>query len=291
MSIVVTTPTGHIGSRVTQLLVHAGVRPTLLVRDPAKLPDEVRAASDIRQGDLTDSKFVSEATAGAEALFWLIPTEYSSEDPMNDILRLGEYAAEAIQKNNIERTVFQSSGGAEDPNFSFITQLGKVEQMLNATGKHVTHLRPGNFYTNLLMNLEELRQGVLTTTVPLDIPVGWNDPRDIGDIAAARLLSKEWTGQHVHTIHGPEDLTFANIAAILSEATGRPIQATLISDEESLNGMLAAGFPKAGAQGLVDMARGMREGAGAEYMATSDIVTPTTLGAWAYANLRPALAG
>ena len=32
MRIVVTTPTGHVGSRVVRLLVQAGLRPTVLVR-------------------------------------------------------------------------------------------------------------------------------------------------------------------------------------------------------------------------------------------------------------------
>ncbi|MGD7003046.1 hypothetical protein [Corynebacterium halotolerans] len=41
--IAVTTPTGNVGSRVTRLLVQAGERPTLLLRDAARLAPELRA--------------------------------------------------------------------------------------------------------------------------------------------------------------------------------------------------------------------------------------------------------
>lgn len=37
MKIADTTPTGHVGSRLVRLLVQAGTRPTLPLRDPAKL--------------------------------------------------------------------------------------------------------------------------------------------------------------------------------------------------------------------------------------------------------------
>ena len=73
MRIVVTTPTGNIGSRVVQLLLQAGVRPTLLARDPARLDPAVLERADIVRTDLADSDAVVQATRGADALFWLAP--------------------------------------------------------------------------------------------------------------------------------------------------------------------------------------------------------------------------
>ncbi|MYR58510.1 NAD(P)H-binding protein, partial [Streptomyces sp. SID625] len=58
MTVVVTTPTGHVGSRVVRLLLQAGVRPRVLVRDPARLEPDVRERVDARRGDLTDAGFV-----------------------------------------------------------------------------------------------------------------------------------------------------------------------------------------------------------------------------------------
>ncbi len=46
MKLVVTTPTGKVGSRVVRLLLQAGVRPTLLLRDPSKLDRDLAALVD-----------------------------------------------------------------------------------------------------------------------------------------------------------------------------------------------------------------------------------------------------
>jgi hypothetical protein len=49
MKVVVTTPTGHVGSRVVRLLLQGGLRPTLLLRDPAKLDPQTRHLVDVVQ--------------------------------------------------------------------------------------------------------------------------------------------------------------------------------------------------------------------------------------------------
>ncbi|RYG35980.1 NAD-dependent epimerase/dehydratase family protein [bacterium] len=289
MKIVVTTPTGNIGSRVVQLLIQAGIRPTVLARKPERLSSAVIAASDVLQGDLTDQDFVLESTRDADALFWLIPSDYDSDDMLGDIARLGEQAAQAIQKNRIGRTVFLSSGGAERRDETLIGALGKVEDRLNETGANILHLRPDYLFTNLFMNLEEIRQGILVTTVPLDKATGWNDPRDVGDIAATWLLNSQWTGQRIQAIHGPEDLTFADVARILGEAVGREVQALQVSEEEARTAMLDAGMRGPGVDELLALSRSVAAGdepdPGRGFVST----TPTTLGAWCYANLRPAL--
>src|ERR1700728_4884237 len=73
VKIVVTTPTGHVGSRVVQLLLQAGVRPTLLARPPARLDPAVIERADVVQADQADAGAVVRATRDADALFWLAP--------------------------------------------------------------------------------------------------------------------------------------------------------------------------------------------------------------------------
>ena len=52
--IVVTTPTGHIGSQVVQVLLAAGGAVRVIARDPARLAAEVRAKVKIVQGSSDD---------------------------------------------------------------------------------------------------------------------------------------------------------------------------------------------------------------------------------------------
>src|SRR5688500_18768014 len=109
MKIVITTPTGHVGSRVTQLLIQAGVRPTLLARNPSRLPEEVRQVSEVLQGDLSDAEFLVRATEGADAVFWVMPSNEMSDDMLGDSRKVGRNAAEAVRKNKIPRVVLLSS--------------------------------------------------------------------------------------------------------------------------------------------------------------------------------------
>ena len=113
MSIVVTAATGRVGSRVVRLLVQAGVRPTLLLRDPTRLDPDLRDLVEVRPGDLTDPGHVREATAGARALFWLDTTDHAAADPVAASAEQGRIVADAVRANGIDRTVFLSSVGAE----------------------------------------------------------------------------------------------------------------------------------------------------------------------------------
>ncbi len=82
MTIAVTAATGHVGSRVVRMLIQAGVRPTVLVRDPARLPAEVRGLVEVAQGDLRDAAYVTAATRGADALLWIVPESFTAADPV-----------------------------------------------------------------------------------------------------------------------------------------------------------------------------------------------------------------
>ncbi len=138
---------------------------------------------------------------------------------------------------------------------------------------------PVYLLTNLFTAVEEMRAGVLTTTTPLDHKAGWNDPRDVGEIAAARLLSRFLSGQGVQSVGGPADLSYTEVAQIVSEAVGRKIEAMRITDEEYRQGLLGAGLPEPVAAALVGLSRSIAGIAefelGRNYLST----TPTTLGA------------
>ena len=96
MKIVVTTPTGNVGSRVTRLLLQAGVRPTVLLRDPAGLDEQTRAHVDAVAYDLLDpdvAAVVSRATGRP------LRAEQIPDDEMRGALRaagLGDIQVEAF---------------------------------------------------------------------------------------------------------------------------------------------------------------------------------------------------
>lgn len=273
------------------MLIQAGVRPTLVARHPRRLDLALTEQADVIQADLSDAETVVQATQDADALLWVAPpTTDPSADPVAWYARLGANAARAVTENGIGRTVFLSSIGAElRSGAGEIDGLARTEELLDATGATVLHLRCGMFFTNLLWEVESLRQGVLKASMALDYAQPWVDPRDIGEIAAARLLSAGWSGRHVQAVHGPEDLTLSHVAEIISEVTGLPVRAETISVDTARHSLRSAGLGDRQVEAIVGMSAVTRQEFAAEDKRSILTTTPTTLAAWAYAHLRPAL--
>lgn len=290
MTIAVTTPTGHVGSRAVQLLTQAGVRPVLLARDPAKLDPDVREHVEVEAGDLTDAAYVDHALRGIDALLCVIPENFAASDPLAEMTAVADHVAAAVRANGVSWTVLVSSVGAEKGSGAgLIDGLAHAERVLAGTGTNVLVLRNGYYFTNLLGNLDALRAGSLPTTAAADTPMAWVDPRDIGDVAAARLLAADWTGVEVQAVHGPADLTWTEVADVLTGALGRKITLQVGDDDSARKNLRAAGLSDAAVDGVIGMTAGLRDGFTPEQPRTPLSTTPTTLGAWAYATLKPLL--
>jgi uncharacterized protein YbjT (DUF2867 family) len=294
VTIALTTPTGNVGSHVLRLLVGAGVRPRVLLRDPDHLDAEVRDLVELAVGDQRDAGYVAEATRGVDAIYWVHPEDFTLPDPYVDAAATGEGLAAAMRQNGIERVVFQSSVGAEARHgLGFIDAMARIEERLDAareeTGGALLHLRCGYFMTNLLAELDPLRGGQLVTTRRLEDPMPWVDPRDIASVAAGRLIAEGWSGREVQAVHGPADLTWPEAAAALSTATGTAIEARRISADEQRAAVREAGMGEVAVEGIVGMSAGKDEGFTPEQPRTALTTTPGTLAAWAIDHLRPAL--
>lgn len=289
MRIAVTTPTGNVGRHVVSMLLRADLRPTVLVRNPARLDPAVRDRVDAVAVDLGDGDAVVAATAGVDALFWVDPPT-SADDPVAEYARIGANAARAITENGITHTVFQSSIGAEKRHGAGeIDGLARTEESLDDTGASVLHLRCGFFFTNLLLQLDDIRTGVLPVLLPVDQPMAWVAPRDIAEIAVLRLLSDSWSGRHVQAVHGPEDLSWAQATGIVAAATGHPLRAEQIPDEQMRRILSDSGMSDGVVDAVMGMSTGLRDGFVPEQPRTVNTTTPTTLASWAYDVLCPLL--
>ncbi|MEV8170594.1 NAD(P)H-binding protein [Microbacterium sp. NPDC077486] len=285
MRIAVTTPNGHVGHRLTWMLIRAGVRPLLLTRDPHRIAADLRPYVDIARADSQDPEEVVAATRDVDALYWVDPSAFSDE-PLADYARATEALVQAVRANRVRRVVFQSSVGAEKRHgVGEIDGLAATEVALDALDIDVTHLRCGYFFTNLLLDVESLRAGTLATVLPLDFRMPWVAPRDIAEVAALTLLNGEWRGRRVQAVHGPADLSWTEVAAILTRELGREVTVQRIDDEEMRQGLRAAGMPEAMAEAVLGMSTGLRDGFVAEQPRSVLSTTPTTLEAWAREEL------
>ena len=289
MVIAVTTPTGNVGRHVVAGLLRAGVRPRVLLRDPGRLAPELAGRVDAVVVDQQDAGAVLAATEGVDALYWVSPSVWAG-DPVAEHARMGRTAASAVRANGIRRVVFQSSVGAERRSGAGeIDGLARTEEALDGTGADVAHLRCGFFTTNLLLELDAIRAGVVRVVLPVDRPMPWVAPRDVAEVAVARLLSPHWSGRVVQAVHGPADLTWQEAAAVVAAACGRPVRAERVPDDRMRRDLADAGMGPALVEAVLGMSTGMRDGFTPEQPRDATTTTPTTLGAWAYDVLRPAL--
>lgn len=289
MKIAVTTPQGNVGRHLVRMLIRAGVEPVLLTRRPENILPAVAEHAELVAMDSREPSQVVSATVGVDAVYWVDPPAESS-DPLADYRRATDSIVAAIETNRIGRVVFQSSVGAEKRHGAGeIDGLAETEAALDDCGVDVTHLRCGYFFTNLLFEAESVKAGLLQTVQPLDAPMSWVAPRDIAEVAALTLLNREWSGRRVQAVHGPEDLTWTQVAKILMEEVGREVRVERISDEQMREQYLQVGMPSAMADAVLGMSIGLRDGFVPEQDRSMVTTTSAQLRSWIREELIPTL--
>jgi uncharacterized protein YbjT (DUF2867 family) len=292
MKIAIIAPSGNIGRPLTARLLDAGTEVTLLARTPAKVKDFEERGARVLEGSLADQAFVTEATGGSDALFWLTPPDFASTDHRAYQKRLGENAAAAIKANSISRVVNLSSTGAQLPTGAGpVSGLHHVENLLNAVARNITHLRPGFFMENFLGQLDSIKNmGSVFMPVSGDFRTPMIATRDIAEAAAKRLLDRSWTGRTVLALHGPADLSLNEAAATLSEAIEMPVAHVKVTPVEAREALLGMGASPNVADEMVELYTSWDQGLfkPAEHR-TGETTTPTTLAEFASEVLRPML--
>lgn len=294
MRIAIAASTGHIGSRIVEHLLDAGAKVVLLCRDPKKVEVFTRRGAQVERGSLEDVKFLNQATRGVDALFWMTPPNYKSEDFRAWQNKVGRAAQAAIRENQIPRVVNLSSAGAQlDSGVGPIGGLHDVEKLLDEVCPNVTHLRPGFFFENFLMQVEHMKhESCLYGTVSGTREFAMVATQDIARIAADRLLDERWTGRSVRGIHGPTDLSYEEAVKEISKGIGRPIRYVQVAEQDVRSAMISMGLSAQMADLLLEMYRAADRGLliPAEPR-THETTTPTKLEDFAREVLAPVVAG
>jgi uncharacterized protein YbjT (DUF2867 family) len=264
MKIAVVTPSGHVGQTVADTLLGSGkdIEVSLLCRRPEKLKDFIGRGAKTVVGSQDDAQYLVQATRGADALFWATPPGAGSDHVRAFQNRLARAGAEAIRTNGISHVVNLSSIGAHlDSGLGPINGLHDVEQVLNAAGENVLHLRPGFFFENLLMQRDAIRKwGRISLPLSGTRRFPMIATRDIGRIAAKQLTDRTWTGHVVRELHGAADLSFQEVAEILSQVFERKIVFIKCRPEEIRGFLISEGMSENAADLLLEMYDAMEAG-------------------------------
>ncbi|WP_037576134.1 NAD(P)H-binding protein [Phaeacidiphilus oryzae] len=289
--IVVTGATGRIGTRLLPRLLAGGEPVRVVVRDPDRLPAEVRERVEVVTGSHGDPKVADRAFEGADSVFWLALASPTASGPYEALVSFSIPGAEAIVRHGVERVVTVSALGREAQRYAGLVSASlAMDDLLRSTGARLRALALPGFMDNLLWQLEPLRrQGVFTGAMPGDLRLPAVAVGDIADTAARLLLDHTWTGQGTVGLMGPEDISADEMAAVLTEVLGRPIRYERISREAERQGYQAHGFSPAMAQSMVDMGLAKEQGIDSIPPRTPATSSPTTFRQWAEEVLKPAV--
>lgn len=123
------------------------------------------------------------------------------------------------------------------------TEAERCEDIVHRSGLEYTLVRAAWFAQNFTEG--ELVQPVLQGVLPIpagDVLEPIVDADDIADVAAASLVDDRHAGQ-LYDVTGPRLMSFAEVAATLSAAIGRPVQYAPITLEQFHETMVAMSGP------------------------------------------------
>ena len=208
----VTGATGNLGGRVARRLAEAGLAQRLLVRDVARAPE----LSEARPITYADTPAVRESLAGLKTLFMVSGTESPT--------RVDEHRAfvDAAIASGVEHIVYVSFfGAAPDATFTHARDHWHTEQHLRSSGVAFTFLRD-NLYADFLPGMAG-DDGVMRGPAG-EGRVAAVAQDDIAEVAVAVLRDPARHAGRTWDLTGPEALTLEEVAATITEVSGRPVR-------------------------------------------------------------------
>ncbi len=258
MKIILTGSLGNISKPLATALVQKGHSVTVITSSTNRQEEIEQLGASAAIGSVEDLSFLTQTFTGADAVYCMIPRA-NYFDPNLDLdaftRKIGNNYAEAIQKSGVKRVVFLSSIGAHLKEKSGIIQrYNEIEAVLNQLSNvSITFIRPTSFYYNLLAYVPAIKnQGFISANYGADSLIPWVSPNDIAE-AIAEEIETPLDEKKVRYV-ASEELSGHQTARIIGEAIGKPdLEWKLISDEETLNGLISVGMQPKIAAGLVEM--------------------------------------
>lgn len=290
--IVITAPTSQIGSKVVSDLLGMGAPLRLIVRDAAKLADAIRERAEIVEGSHGDASVVDRAFEGADAVFWLAPPAWTQT--LDEAwLEFTHPAVKAIRRYSVPCVVSITALGRGTPwqdRAGPVTASIQMDDMLMESGTAYRGLAMPSFMENTVRQAGVIKaKGTFFGPIKPDRKLPFTATRDMAAIAARLLGDDTWKGQKEVPVLGPEDLSFDDQAAIISDVVGLPVRYQQISFDQFKQQFLDRGASESVARGYVDMYRAKEEGIDNVVLRTSENTAPTSFKMFCEQALKPIL--
>jgi len=248
--ILITGASGNVGKEVLKQIAATGAK----VRAAFQTVSKAAAAPsgvEIVTMDYTQPPTLQAALKGVERVFLVGP-------PAPNLPALERKAVDEIKHSGVRHVVKLSAMGGRDAIFP--RQHADSEDYIKSSGVAYTFLRPNGFMQNFVtyngatINTQNAFYGSQG-----EGEVSHIDLRDIAAIAVKTLTQDGHEGK-AYTLTGPEALSNARVAEILSEDTGREIKYVDLPAEQFKQALVEAGLPEWSADALLDLQQFYRRG-------------------------------
>jgi NAD(P)H dehydrogenase (quinone) len=237
---IVTGASGQLGSQVIETLLAQGAEPLVAItRKPEKLAALRARGVDVRAGDFNDPATLGAAFAGGGRLLII------STDDLEPGKRLAAHrnAISVAQKAGVSHIVYTSLTNPDESSpITFAADHRETEALIKQTGIPHTILRDCLYTDLFLMSAPQAIGAGALYAAAGDGKAGYVTRADCARAAAAALLTE--TGSTVRDITGPEAVSHAEVAAILSEVAGKEIPYVPITRDALVEAMVRNGLPE-----------------------------------------------
>ncbi|MBC7985283.1 MAG: SDR family oxidoreductase [Sphingomonadaceae bacterium] len=241
MKLIVTGASGNFGRATAECLLERVPADALILvtRDPRKLADFAQRGCDVRRGDYGEPDSLATAFAGGTKMLLMSASKVGSRIPQH------QRAIDAAVAAGVKHIVYTSYVGLDGPNPSLaVSDHRGTEELLRQSGAHWTILRNSQYI-----------DAVIEAQAPHALRAGrWIASAGDGKIAqvsrddcvaaAVAVLAEAGHEDQVYNITGPELLSFREIAAIIAEVSGRPIEYVVVDDEGMYAFFDSLGIPR-----------------------------------------------
>lgn len=263
MKYVVTGSLGNISKPLAEKLIAAGHSVTVVSSNQERSEEIILMGAQAAIGSVEDVAFLTRTFTGADAVYTMVPPHYGATDWKKHIAGIGENYAGAIRTSRVKNVVNLSSIGAHMPDgCGPVSGLYHVEAALNLLeGVNIKHLRPGFFFNNLLSNISMIKSmGIMGGNFGNHATMIYTHTEDIAEAAFRELNDLSFRGKSIRYIVSDEKTT-DEVASIIGKAIEKPELSWInFSDEDSIAGMVQAGFSEEVARNLTELGAAMRNG-------------------------------
>lgn len=240
----ITGASGKLGRRVLDLLLGehriAAERIIAGTRKPEALAEYAARGVQVRTVDFEQSEDLKSAFAGATRLL-LISTDAVAVPGQR--LKQQRNAVEAARISGVKHVAYTSMTQPDKASpIPFAGDHVGTEQALLESGLGYTFLRNHWYFDNLFGKLPQILASGKWFTSAGDGRLADVSREDTAWAAAAALVSTD-SASHAYDISGPEALTTREIASLVSDVTGKPIEVVPVTREAQEQSLKAAGLP------------------------------------------------